>query len=306
MTSFAERVLALQTQDEIQALVQNPRKRSRRVERQWRQYGYHLLVKIVAEPLLLLSVPVFALQEVHAGLCHLWEQHVVQKSILLFYEIEQAMQKRVKDLLRGQLFRPRCGRSDLDALFEAGNPYLKEFVQVRAGDTQKAQALKQRNSLILSLRKHALVELEQAQLAINVQIRRWQDRCVHGSLDRKRPISIATCVSSGLVDSAQNGGSAGARDGGKIAGKAVDSAHRQPGERNCLNPVRVQASRTCCGNGHIGKPFGELAQQIRVVGAATAYVYLPSGLRGLCYRSGNTCGRKFDQRRLDISRLIAT
>ena len=57
-------------------------------------------------------------------------------------------------------------------LLQAGDADLEELVEVAGGDAQEAQPLEQRQRLVERLREHALVELEQRQLAIDVVLRR--------------------------------------------------------------------------------------------------------------------------------------
>ena len=54
-----------------------------------------------------------------------------------------------------------------------GDAHHEELVEVGAGDRQELDALEQRMRRVLRLGEHALVELEPAQLAIDVQ-RRWR------------------------------------------------------------------------------------------------------------------------------------
>ena len=59
-------------------------------------------------------------------------------------------------------------RTELDALFEAGDPDLEKLVEIVRRDAQELEPLEQRHACIECLREHALVEFEQRQLAIDV------------------------------------------------------------------------------------------------------------------------------------------
>jgi hypothetical protein len=96
----AECITPVQANDEIQALVQNARKRPRRVECQWRQNGHYLFVEIFGKPRLLLLVPLMALHEADAGICELGEQDVVQQRVLLTNQFRNLGVNLVEHFLR--------------------------------------------------------------------------------------------------------------------------------------------------------------------------------------------------------------
>ena len=83
----AERVPSMQAHDEIQALVQNARKRARRIERERRQYRDDLFIEILAEPCLLLVIPLVALDETDASFGQLREHDLVKQLVLLAHEV---------------------------------------------------------------------------------------------------------------------------------------------------------------------------------------------------------------------------
>ena len=64
--------------------------------------------------------------------------------------------------------RARRQRAELLPLLQTGDADLEELVEVGAGDAEKADALEQRQRLIVRLREHAQVEVEKRQLAIDV------------------------------------------------------------------------------------------------------------------------------------------
>ena len=66
--------------------------------------------------------------------------------------------------------------AELQQLLEARDADLEELIEVARGDGQEAQPLEQRHGFIERLGQHALVELQQRQLAVDVEIRRLEVR----------------------------------------------------------------------------------------------------------------------------------
>src|SRR5690606_7134603 len=61
--------------------------------------------------------------------------------------------------------------SEHDLLLEAGDADLEELVEIAAGNAQETQALEQGIGLVACLLQDTAIELEQRQLAIDVQLR---------------------------------------------------------------------------------------------------------------------------------------
>jgi len=74
----------------------------------------------------------------------------------------------------GAALRLAALRLLLDLLLEPGHAHLEKLVQIRAGNAEELQALEQGILLILCLLEHALVELQPAQLAVQVTVMRCQ------------------------------------------------------------------------------------------------------------------------------------
>ena len=96
----------------------------------------------------------------------------------------------IQKLLRSCLVRPRPGSADFKSLLERRNPNLEKFVKIGAGDTEESETLQDRNFIVAGLIEHAPIELEQAQLAINVLAGWRQCWRVHFSpcVDRDRAV----------------------------------------------------------------------------------------------------------------------
>ena len=67
----------------------------------------------------------------------------------------------------GKPIRPGVGGAGLLLLLETRNADFKKFIQVGADDAEKLQAFQKRVGLVKRLVKHALVELQPAQLAVD-------------------------------------------------------------------------------------------------------------------------------------------
>ncbi len=99
MTAPTERIAAVQAHDKVQALVENSREWPRRIESQRRQHRNDLLVEILAEPGLLLVVPLMALHKANAGFVQLGEHDLIQQLVLLIHELSDLFTQAVEQLL---------------------------------------------------------------------------------------------------------------------------------------------------------------------------------------------------------------
>ena len=192
----AESVLAGQTHDEVQALVLNSRKRARRVEAQRRQHRFHFLREIFGKPGALCWCERARVHELDSVGFERREDQLIEQLVLIFDQCERAVVNGSK--LVGTLMPsgPPAERAEFQPLLQAGDPNLEEFVEVRAGDAQKADALEQWQRLIVCLRQHAVVEIEKRQLPVDVVLgsleidvehgrrRKWERREYYGRLMR--------------------------------------------------------------------------------------------------------------------------
>ena len=58
---------------------------------------------------------------------------------------------------------------ELDLFFQLGHADLEELVEIAAGNGQEPDALEQGYRLVLGLREHAPIELEERKLAVDVE-----------------------------------------------------------------------------------------------------------------------------------------
>ena len=86
-----------------------------------------------------------------------------------------------------------------------------------------------------------------------------------------RPLcSCAQVARSSRIEGTQHRRSAGAGDGGQVAGLAVDKAHGQPSKGRSFHPVGGEPQLGRAGDVPAGQQGGELPQQVAVVGATSA------------------------------------
>ena len=86
MATSAKRIFAVQSDDEVQALVKNLWEWPGWVECQGRQYRHDLLVEIIRQPFFLFCCPVIAMDETNTGIGQLREEFVVEQLILLLHQ----------------------------------------------------------------------------------------------------------------------------------------------------------------------------------------------------------------------------
>ncbi len=82
----AEGVLPLERDDEVEALVQNARKRVRRIEPQRTEHRGQLILEVVAYPIGLLAVPVAPFDETDLLLLQGREEHLIEHPVLLGHQ----------------------------------------------------------------------------------------------------------------------------------------------------------------------------------------------------------------------------
>ena len=173
----AECIAALQLDDEVEALVEDARERMRRVEPERRQDRQHLALEIVVHPGALRVVPGAPPQEADAGSRELRQQRVVQQVELLRDELPRLARHDRERLLGRHALGSRLRDAELDLLLDARDADLEELVEIRGDDREEPQPLEQRHGCIRSLREHAPVEREDAELAVE---RRHADRGFSG------------------------------------------------------------------------------------------------------------------------------
>ena len=174
-----ERVGALELDDEVQALVLDARERARRIERERREHGFHVLLEVSFEHLVDTAWHAGALQQLDARLDQCRRQHVVEDPVLLADEAACARVDGFQLLADGAPVGAEAGGPALEPLAQARDPDLEELVEVRGADREEADALQQRHRRILGEVEDALVELEEREFAVDVVGRSPEVRLVH-------------------------------------------------------------------------------------------------------------------------------
>ena len=155
---------------EVLAQVRDERKRMARIERQRRQHRADLAREIAGQMLADLRRPLVALEQRDLLRRQELAQLVPDRGLILEH-LPGALPHRVELLLGVVAVR----RDVLDFLAELlqrrRDANHEELVEVRAGDAEELHPLEQRVRLVARLREHALVELQPAQLAIDVERR---------------------------------------------------------------------------------------------------------------------------------------
>ena len=156
---------------EVEAEVGDVREGVRRVEGQRRQYREDLFGEEAAQALSLRWVEVAAGADHDAGFAEL-RQQVLAPQVLHRRELV------AQDLAdRGELLRrAHAVRRDLDhaagrLVAQAGDAHHEELVEVVGVNREETHALEQRQRLVARFVQHAVVELEPAQLLVDVETR---------------------------------------------------------------------------------------------------------------------------------------
>jgi hypothetical protein len=156
----SEGVHALELDDEVQTLVLDPRKRPRRVEGERRQYRLHLAFEVALEDCRLGARDALRPQQADARLGQCGRDFVVEDPVLVGDQRACPSVNRLQLLGNRTPVRPHRDRAALQALLEAGDTDLEEFVEVARADGQEAQALEQRQGRVLGQVQNPLIELE--------------------------------------------------------------------------------------------------------------------------------------------------
>ena len=86
-----------------------------------------------------------------------------------------------KGLRRRHVVGPAGRRRDLDALLQAGDANLEEFIEIGRRDAEKLEALEQRQPAVFGLAEDAPIELDLRQLAVDVVLRQVEIDRIHGN-----------------------------------------------------------------------------------------------------------------------------
>ena len=184
MAGPAEGVASVQAHDEVQALVQDPRNRSRRVERRRAQYWDDLLSEVALEPLALRARPVVAADEANSLVKERGDELVVEHSVLLVNGRARLLGDRPQHLGGAHAVRSERCCARLEPMLEPGDSDLEELVEIGRRDTEKLQALEKWDGRVFRLMQDAHVERELRELAVDVIVRQPEIDRVHAESRR--------------------------------------------------------------------------------------------------------------------------
>ncbi len=141
----------------------------RRIKSQGTEHGQQITIEVTENPLRLTIIPLGPPYEADILSGQRRDQHVIQYPVLILDKLMGGTSDLRQCFPRRQVVRARLGRAECDLLLDAGDPNLKELVQIRAGDTQKSQTLQKRNGVVHGEIQYPVVKRKQAQLAIRVE-----------------------------------------------------------------------------------------------------------------------------------------
>jgi hypothetical protein len=174
MTRSAEGITAVQANDEVQALVENPRERSRRVERRRAQQRNDLGAEILLEPNALRGRPIITAYETDAGFAQRRYQLVVEHAVLLRDERVRFFGDRSQHVRGAQVVGACWCGVDRKPVFQTGHSNLEKLIEVRRRNAEEFEPFEQWSAGVHRLFQHAQVERKLRQLAVDVVIRQLE------------------------------------------------------------------------------------------------------------------------------------
>ena len=169
-TAASEGVAAFERDDKIEALVQDPRKRMRGIESEGAQDREQLVLEVVPHPGLLLGSPLGAPYEADLVAFELGDEHLIENPVLILHQPVRDLGDPFEYLVRRHVFRTRLHRARSDLFLQARHADLEELIEVGSRYAEEAQPLEQRRRRVLGLFEDAPVELQQAELAIDIEL----------------------------------------------------------------------------------------------------------------------------------------
>ena len=142
----------------------------RGVEADGADHRNHFLIDVFFHPLGLLGGPLPAAQKADVLSGQSRYQHLIEGGVLLLDFIEAYLRDFLQHLGGLHAVGSGCLALQLDALLQSGDADFEEFVQVGAENQQEFEALQQRVVFVQSLGQHPLIELQVAQLAVDIVV----------------------------------------------------------------------------------------------------------------------------------------
>ncbi len=171
MALVPERVATLQYHRDVEGLVEDARKRVRRIQPQRRQHGHHLVLEISLQPATLARTPALVGEDVDLFGVELGTDLVLPGGVDLGDQVQHAAADPGQQFARRDAVWPGRGRAIGMVMLEHRYPHLEELIEVVRHDAQIPYALKQRHAGVAGHRQHAEIKLQRCQLAAEVQLR---------------------------------------------------------------------------------------------------------------------------------------
>src|SRR5436305_12664885 len=147
--------------------VQELRKGVAGIDRQRREHRKNFLLKIAMRPGCAFRTKLSHLGDPDAVFSQLREQLLVPECILRRHQLAHYALDVVEGVGWAQSVRGEIARFALDLLLDSSDPNLEELIQVRTENRKELDALNEGLGWILCFLKHAAIEFQPTQLAID-------------------------------------------------------------------------------------------------------------------------------------------
>jgi hypothetical protein len=138
----------------------------RGIKADWGQHRQQLVLKIIARPVGLRFGPRLHAVKVDPFAFQRGKHGVLEHDVLLMDQAMRAFDHEVVHMLQRHAVGRERARVVAHLFLHAGHADFKKFVQVAAGNTDKAEPFEQRNGGIGGLRQYTFVKTQNAQFAI--------------------------------------------------------------------------------------------------------------------------------------------
>ena len=156
----------LNPNDQVQRLVQQLRKRMRRVNGQRRQHRMHLIEIERFQPGQVRRFQFIEFQQPDFVFGQGRLQFLMPADILVPHHLLHATRDGGEDFRRGETVHTAGGVAALNLLFQPGHPHFEKFVQIGTGDRKKLKPLQEGIGGVKRLFQNPLVEFQPAQFPV--------------------------------------------------------------------------------------------------------------------------------------------
>ncbi len=157
--------LDLELHGDVQRLVEQLRKRVRRIDAERRHHGPHPLMIVLLEKIAVGGVELLPREKANPIFLQRGNELVAPAAVLPVEHLPHAFLDRAKGLRRRAAVGAALHHVAFDLLLQSRDADLEKLIEIRARDREKLHALEQRIGRIERLVQDPLIELEPAQLA---------------------------------------------------------------------------------------------------------------------------------------------